>query len=206
MLVVSAFVIVGYFWWQGQQPQKSPGSTFTPNTTSSYTSDWMVYTNEVFNLTFKYPKDWKLEIPPLANLHSDNNTLLQINLTNPTFDKNKLLDPMENAANPSDPDSESYAITIIVWDNKQRESIDEKLTEVDKFFQNTVQFKDPHELPYTPDIKRPYRRYIENASGQELYQFDYASGDYIYLITGGLRDSRAGYRFDQIMSTFRFID
>lgn len=170
---------------------------------SDYTSGWNVYTDQVYNFTFKYPKDWKLEKPLLAGLHLNNKTLLQINLTNPSYDKNTLLDLTKPSEHPSDPDKDPYAITIRVWDNKERKSLREKLIEVDKFFQNSQVGYGL--LPSSDDINEHFRN-IQNGSGQQTFEETIAVGDYVYLISGGPQNSSAEYKFRQIIPTFKFTN
>ncbi len=182
-------------------------STPQPSSDSStqldYAKDWSIYTNESFHFTFKYPKDWQLTKPSLEGLHPNNKTLLQINLTNPSYDKNKILssDFGGPGDHPSNPDKDPYAITFMVWDNKERKSLKEKLIEVDKFFQNSQQGFCLL-LPES-DSATEHQRCVKNGSDIGMNEKIFATGNYIYLLSGGPINSRADYMFKQITDTFK---
>lgn len=223
LIIIGSIVIIcligGIYYFEKTrtsitQPQKSaatsqstnvsqPVATSSPQAFLDYTKDWSIYTNELFHFIFKYPKDWKLDVPSLEGIHPNNKTLLQINLTNPTYDKNKILSPDLGGPgdHPSDPDEDPYAITFIVWDNKEGKSLREKIIEIDNFFQNSQQGFCVM-LPTSDDI-REHQRCVKNAGGLGMNEKIIAEGNYIYLISGGPINSRADYKFKQITDTFK---
>lgn len=223
LIIIGSIVIMGliggiYYFGKARtstpQSQKSVATSQStnvsqPTATSSsqafldYTKDWGIYTNKLFYFTFKYPKDWKLDVPSLEGIHPSNKTLLQINLTNPSYDKNKILSPDLGGPgdHPSDPDKDPYAITFRVWDNKEEKSLREKIIEIDNFFQNSQQGFCVM-LPISDDIKE-HQRCVKNASGLGMNEKIITAGKYIYLISGGPINSRADYKFKQIIDTFK---
>lgn len=225
LIIIGSIVIIGliggiYYFGKARtstpQSQKlavTPQSTNVsqPNVTSSpqafldYKKDWGIYTNELFHFTFRYPKDWKLNVPSLEGIHPSNKTLLQINLTNPSYDKNKILSPDLGGPgdHPSDPDKDPYAITFIVWDNKEEKSLREKIIEIDNFFQKSQQGFCVM-LPISDDIKE-HQRCVKNVSGLGMNEKIIATGNYIYLISGGPINSRANYKFKSITDTLEVI-
>lgn len=182
-----------------------PTLASSPQASFDYTKDWDIYKNEMKQFAFKYPKDWKLDVPSLEGIHPNNKTLLQINLTNPSYDKNKILSPDLGGPgdHPSDPDKDPYAVTFSVWDNKENKSLREKIIEIDKFFQNSQQGFCVM-LPSSNDIKE-HQRCVKNASGLGKNEKIIAAGNYIYLISGGPINSRADYKFKQITDTFKLV-
>ena len=64
-----------------QQPVAQPAQSVAPRVTDE-TANWKVYTNSKLGISFKYPTDWKINMP------NDINEFIEINLVSPETERN----------------------------------------------------------------------------------------------------------------------
>ncbi len=195
IVILIAVALGGYLLYK-QQPKPTLSSPQTTYSTSSPTTDetanWKTYTNSIYQFSFDYPQDWSFNTPSLEDKHSNNKSVLQINISSDSDIKNKIL--LENQ-------KDILSMTVVIWDNRSK-TLDQGIAEWDKFFQNpsptSTSTKSVNQITWIT-------RELTNISNIPIKQYITKKGNYLYILTASPQDSTFINLADQILSTFKFI-
>ncbi len=209
LLATAAYAGYWYGTQQVQQPEKptpvvsqpTPKPTPTPEATPSLTptvedetKDWKTYTNSEYKISFKYPKDWDFTVYDLGEKHEDNKTIFHVSILSTKDFKNRAL-----IAN----DKDVLSVGVKVWNNEKGLSLNPVLSEWDSFWQNP-----DADSVYTKEVNQTewLVRELTNASVLPIVEFCTLRDAGLYVLSAAPRDSNLYNYFDQILSTFRFLD